>query len=104
MPAVHDRGGWPNADPIDRTEHNWADWELKTHGLLMALRQVDIIVTDEMRRGIESLSLAQYEATSYYEKWSASAELLLIEKNVLTKDEIDTKVAEMDSRREPHHA
>ena len=100
MPAVHDRGGWPNTDPIDRTEHNWADWELKTHGLLGALRDAEIIVTDEMRRGIETLTLEQYESTTYYEKWAASAELLLIEKNVLTKEEIDAKVAEMDSQRE----
>ena len=95
MPAVHDRGGWPNDEPIDRTEHEHAYWERSTHALLGALGELRYVGTDELRRGIESLSTDEYEALSYYEKWSASMEMLLVEKNVLTKDEIDAKVLEL---------
>ena len=95
MPAVHDRGGWPNDEPIDRTEHEHAYWEKSTHALLRAIGELRMIVTDELRRGIESLPADEYEKLSYYEKWSASIEKLLVEKNVLTEEEIDAKVREM---------
>ena len=95
MPAVHDRGGWPNDEPIDRTEHEHAYWERSTHALLGAIGELRMIVTDELRRGIESLPADEYETLSYYEKWSASIETMLVEKNVLTEDEIDVKVREL---------
>lgn len=98
MPAVHDRGGWPTNEPIDRTEHEHAYWEKSTHALFAALREKDVVYTDEARRGIESLPLDQYETLSYYEKWSASIETLLVEKNILSLEEIEAKVKEMDAR------
>jgi len=27
MPKVHDRGGWPNDDPVDHSEHEMEEWE-----------------------------------------------------------------------------
>ena len=95
MPAVHDRGGWPTDEPIDRTEHEHAYWERSTHALLGAIGELRMIGTDELRRGIESLPADEYEKLSYYEKWSASIEKLLVEKNVLTEEEIDAKVREL---------
>ena len=35
--AVHDRGGWPTDAPIDRSEHELADWELLTDAIVGAL-------------------------------------------------------------------
>jgi nitrile hydratase len=49
-----------------------------------------------MRRAIESIEPSQYEAMSYYERWTASLETLLLEKGVLIAAEIDGKVAEME--------
>ena len=98
MPAVHDRGGWPTNELIDRTEHEHAYWEKSTHALLGALGEKHIVCGDELRRGIESLPLDQYETLSYYEKWSASLETLLVEKNILSLEEIEAKVKEMDAR------
>ena len=96
MPQIHDRGGWPTDGPIDRSEHEYQDWERKTHALVEVLREQGVIYTDELRRGIESLPPEQYETLSYYERWSASVELLLLEKNILTKDEIDAKVEKLE--------
>ena len=42
-----------------------------------------------MRRAIESLDDERYVAVSYYEKWTAALEILLVEKGVLTTEEID---------------
>ncbi|MCH7907082.1 MAG: nitrile hydratase subunit beta, partial [Chloroflexi bacterium] len=52
MPAVHDRGGWPTDEPIDRQEHEWADWERQTQSLRTVLDAKGIMNVDELRRGI----------------------------------------------------
>ena len=46
---------------------------------------------DELRRGIESIEPAEYEASTYFERWSASIETNLVEKGVLTTEEIDER-------------
>jgi nitrile hydratase len=90
--AVHDRGGWPTDAPIDRTEHDLADWELLTDGLLHALAERGLINVDELRRGIESMPPADYESASYYERWLFSIETILGEKGVLATGELDRKL------------
>ena len=98
MSRVHDMGGRPSDDPIDQSSHEWADWEHITNSLVGVLRNHDLVNVDELRRGIESMTPEEYEASSYYERWSASLETLLVEKGVLTSDEIDTRAAEVDER------
>ena len=99
MPAVHDRGGWPDDTPIDRAEHVLSDWERRVDAVHQALGQQGIRTTDEMRRAIESLPPERYESLSYYEKWTAALEILLIEKGVLTSNEIDSKTAQLRQQR-----
>ena len=98
MPKVHDRGGWPDNDPIDPSEHQLADWERRVDALHMVLGQKKVRTTDEMRRAIESLEPAQYEKLSYYEKWTAALEILMIEKGILSTEEIDQKMADLDNK------
>ena len=94
-PAVHDRGGWPDGTPIDRAEHEYSDWERRVDAVHQVLGAQGIRTTDEMRRAIESLPPEQYESLSYYEKWTAALEILLIEKGILTAEEIDAKAAQL---------
>lgn len=96
--AAHDRGGWPDDTPIDRSEHEYSDWERRVDAVHQVLGAQGIRTTDEMRRAIESLPPARYEALSYYEKWTAALEILLIEKGILTAGEIDAKTAELRDR------
>ena len=98
MPRAHDRGGLPTDEPIGRSDHEWADWEYLTNALIGALRHHDIMNVDELRRGIESIPPDEYETYSYYERWSASLESILIEKGILDKDEIDARVTDLDDR------
>ena len=98
MSRVHDMGGRPSDDLIDQSSHEWADWEHITNALVGVLRNHDLVNVDELRRGIESMTPDEYEASSYYERWSASLETLLVEKGVLTFDEIDTRAAEVNER------
>ena len=90
--AAHDRGGRPTAEPIDRTEHELADWELLTDALVAALGARGVMNVDELRRGIESMPSAKYERASYYERWLHSIELVLSEKGVLERGELDRRI------------
>ena|SRR5436305_14630832 len=91
--AVHDRGGRPAEQPIDRSEHELEDWEVLTDALASALMGRRVIGVDELRRGIESMPAAEYERATYYERWLYSLELLLREKGVLEAGEVDQRVA-----------
>ncbi len=93
MPRVHDRGGWPTDEPIDRSEHELADWERRMDALHQVLGAKGIRTTDEMRRAIESLEPSVYESMSYYERWTAALEILLVEKGILTTEEIDARAS-----------
>lgn len=98
MPAVHDRGGLPSNEPIDRAEHEWADWEHVTNALVSVLRRHGLVNVDELRRGIETMAPDEYLSASYYERWSASIETLLVEKGVLGTGEIDAVAAALDAQ------
>lgn len=98
MEAPHDRGGWPGAGPIDQTQHVLEDWELLGDGLSQALSAKGLRRTDELRRAIESLDPELYESLAYYEKWVTATEALLVEKGILTREEIDRKVAELNEK------
>jgi hypothetical protein len=89
---VHDRGGLPTDAPIDRTEHQLADWELLTDALVGVLGRQGLMNVDELRRGIESMSRDEYEHASYYERWLYSAEAILTEKGVLAAGELDARL------------
>jgi Nitrile hydratase beta subunit len=91
---VHDRGGWPDAGPIDRAEHEYSMWEKRTHAIRGVLGAKRIIRTDQLRRAIESIAPAEYERLSYYERWIVAIEALLVEKGLLTHEEVDRKMAE----------
>jgi hypothetical protein len=90
--GVHDRGGWATQAPIDRSEHELADWELLTDALVGVLGHVGLMNVDELRRGIESMPADEYERASYYERWLFSAETVLTEKGVLAAGELDARL------------
>lgn len=91
--AVHDRGGQPTDTPIDRSEHELADWELLADALVGTLLGEGSMNVDELRRGIESMAPEEYAHASYYERWLHSMETILTEKGVLEPGEIDRRLA-----------
>jgi nitrile hydratase len=94
----HDIGGLSGAGPIDQAEHELSDWEILADAVNQALGARGVKRTDEMRRAREQMDSALYRDMTYYERWIASIETILIEKNILTKDEIDRKLAEFESK------
>src|SRR5262245_47829295 len=99
MPRVHDRGGWPDAGPINTKEHELAPWEKVTDALLVTLvshQEKPVMRVDELRRSIESLPPGAYEKMSYYQRWITAIETLMIEKGLLTREEIDRRAEELE--------
>ena len=96
MTRPHDRGGWPTDEPIDRSDHQRLDWEVRMDALHQVLGRKGLRTTDQMRRAIESLDPELYESLSYYERWTAALEILMVEKDVLTSEEIDGKMAQLE--------
>jgi nitrile hydratase beta subunit-like protein len=93
--GVHDIGGSPGGS-IDRDQHEVEDWERLADAINGSLGAKGFQSTDELRRAIESLE--GYRDLSYYERWVAATEKLLVEKGVLTSDEIDERAAEIRRR------
>jgi hypothetical protein len=88
-------GGSPGG-PIDRDQHEVEDWERLADAINSALGAKGFQTTDEHRRAIESLE--DYRELSYYERWVAAIEKLLVEKGVLSGAEIDERAAEIQHR------
>ena len=99
MPGPHDIGGkdigGEKAGPVPRGEHVFAAWERRADAInrIVGGSGKQIFILDEMRRAIESLSPQDYFSLGYYQRWLRALEMLLIEKGVLTRAEIDGRLA-----------
>jgi hypothetical protein len=93
--GVHDLGG-SSGGPVDKSQHQTEDWERLADAVNIALGIKGLQTTDEHRRAIESLE--NYRELGYYERWVAATEKLLVEKGILTREEIDQRSAEVARR------
>ena len=95
----HDMGGLP-ADPVHPTEHAYVLWEKRVDALLVLLSRKDrrLMTVDELRRNIESLGPDAYDKMTYYERWIHSISQTLIQRGVLSIDELGRKIADVEAR------
>ena len=82
--------------PIDRSDHQVEDWERLADAVNIVLNAKGHKTTDEMRRAIESLD--GYREMGYSERRAAAAELLVVEKGLLTREEVDARADEIEQR------
>ncbi|KAL1507620.1 hypothetical protein AB1Y20_007239 [Prymnesium parvum] len=66
-----------------------AFWERRAHALLVHLVGSGRLKVDELRRGIEQLDEKRYASWGYYDKWAASMATVMLERGLLTEDELD---------------
>ncbi len=92
MPGPHDLGG-KDFGPVDLSEHIRSDWDNRVDAMQRLLRVTGLWSVDELRRAIESLAPDDYYNFTYYQKWLSAIHLLLVEKGVLTQDEIDARMS-----------
>lgn len=95
--GVHDMGGLA-AGRCERDEHEYEQWEKRVDALMMLLSAKDrqLLRVDELRRSIEGLGIDAYERMGYYERWMHSIVSTLIERGVISIDELGRKMAELE--------
>ena len=97
MRGFHDLGGLP-AGPVEPSEHDYAMWEKRVDALNVLLANKGISGVDERRRAIESLGADAYARMSYYERWIAAIAANVVEKGIVTVDELGRRMAEIETR------
>jgi hypothetical protein len=97
MQRDHDLGGRP-AGPVDKTEHDYVLWEKRVDALLVLLSSRKLMTVDELRRNIEELGADAYDRLSYYERWIHSITQTLIQRGVITIDELGRRMADVEQR------
>ena len=97
MARTHDMGGRPSDMPLNTAEHALADWEIMTDAVSVALGAAGLRTTDQLRRAMEDMPADEYLALSYYERWARGIEQLLVEQHVLSVEEIDRQMAELEA-------
>jgi hypothetical protein len=85
-------------DKINITEHVILPWEKRCHALLDVLDYHKVVNTEEKRRGTENLGSEMAAKLTYYEKWAVSASNCLLQKGILTPNDIAEKTKEVAAR------
>jgi hypothetical protein len=95
----HDMGGQP-AGPVQRTEHDYALWEKRIDAMLVLLAAKDrkLVTVDELRKNIETIGPDAYDKMSYYERWIHSIAQTLIQRGVITIDELGRRMTDVQQR------
>jgi hypothetical protein len=86
-------GGRP-AGKVEPTEHDYAEWERRVDALAVILGSAKVMTVDERRRAIESLPPEAYDQMSYYERWTSALAQTLIQRGVITTEELARKMHE----------
>jgi hypothetical protein len=99
MRGHHDMGGLP-AEAVVPSEHDFAPWEKRVDALMRLLSPPSntLLYVDELRRNIEALGPDAYDKMSYYERWMSAVCNTLLQRGVITADELARKMAEIEAR------
>jgi Nitrile hydratase beta subunit len=95
----HDMGGLP-AGAVDPTEHDYALWEKRVDAMMMLLSRKErrLVSVDELRRNVESLGAEAYDRMTYYERWIHAITQTLVQRGVITVDELGRKMEAVRTR------
>ena len=97
----HDMGGMP-AGKVEPTEHDYVEWERRVDALMILLSGIHggkkRMTVDELRKNIETLPPEAYEKMSYYERWVTSITQTMIQRGVITTEELGRKMQEVQNR------
>jgi Nitrile hydratase beta subunit len=91
----HDMGG-EAAGPAGRSEHDYEEWERRVDAMSVLLS--GSVKVDQRRRNIEAIPPAEYDAMAYYDRWVVSLAQSLIQRGLITTEELAKKMAEHGSQ------
>jgi nitrile hydratase len=103
MNGVHDMGGMDGFGAIEVETNEpvfHSDWERKTFATMMAIGQ-RLGNIDEFRHAIERIPAPTYLDSSYYERWLNALMTLLIEKGIVTREELAASGADPVAAAQP---
>jgi nitrile hydratase beta subunit len=103
MDGVHDLGGMHGFGAIEREQDEppfHAAWEAAVREMLSAAGSRGLFNIDEFRHGIERMDPSRYLGVTYYEKWLDGVTRLLVEKGVVSRSELEARVAFFEKRPE----
>ena len=98
MNGIHDLGGMHGMGPINPPAEAPIfkyDWERTVFALFAPAAVAAGFNVDEFRHAIERMDPVHYLEGTYYEHWLASFETLMVEKGVLTQQELDARYEEL---------
>ena len=87
----HDLGGRP-AGKVERDEHDYELWERRIDAMAVLLGFKKLLTVDQRRKNIEALPPEMYDSLSYYERWLMSMAQSLIERGLITTEELSRKM------------
>ena len=93
MNGVHDMGGMHGMGPIEHEANEpvfHAPWEGRSFALNLAAAMLRKWNLDARRHQIELIPPEEYLRMSYYERWIARLEQLLVKTGVVTRQELET--------------
>src|SRR5215469_5970120 len=91
MNGVHDMGGMDGFGRVQPEVNEpvfHADWERRVLALVVSVLTLTGRNMDEFRHAIERIPPARYLTSSYYERWLRAAETLLVERAIITGEEL----------------
>jgi len=91
--------GGKDADAINMEEHPMLPWEKRCHALLDVLATHQIVNFEERRRGVENLGTEIISKLTFYERLMISSVNIMLEKRILTPDQIANKTKEISERK-----
>jgi hypothetical protein len=96
----HDVGG-QDGGPIDLSERDTAHWEWQIDAMIrLALQKGLISDFAELRDGIEQLTADDYASCSYYERWAKSLAWTLVQRGVVSEEQLAQQVGSVRERQE----
>lgn len=95
--ARHDLGGVSRfmCEPVDTAPHALTAFDRQVDALRQILGMKGIMSVDELRRGVEALTEAEYFGLSYYQRWMRAISATLLRKSVITEAELRNTLSEM---------
>lgn len=94
MNSIHDCGGMEGFGPIVQEDDEPVfhhDWEARMFGLHWAIGCLGNWNIDEIRHSIERMGNQHYLETPYYEHWLVCNEILLVEKGIISAEELQAR-------------
>lgn len=102
MDGVHDCGGVEGYGPIVMEDESAPkfkeDWERHAFGVHWACACTGFWNIDAIRHAMERMGAIEYLNTPYYDHWLTCNEILLVEKGVVTQEELDARRDEIRNK------